>query len=59
MSLLEAVERDLSQLNTNYKFKKLIKKIDEFYGEEKIELDDLYTKGWDATGPWTLVAQNI
>lgn len=59
MSLLEAVERDLSQLNTNYKFKKLIKKIDEFYGEEKIELDDLYTKGWDSKGPWTLVAQNI
>lgn len=59
MSVLEAIERDLSQLNSHYKFKKLIKKIDDFYGDEKIELDDIYYKGWDSKGPWTLVAQNI
>lgn len=55
--MLEAIERDITTLNNDYRFKKLIQKVEETNKELKI--DDMYKKGWDSKGPWTLIAQAI
>jgi len=46
-SLLEAIERDLTQLTNDYMFKKLVEKV----GEEASP-DDLYRRGPPPEGPW-------
>ncbi|CDW91225.1 UNKNOWN [Stylonychia lemnae] len=58
-SILEAIERDITQLNNDYKFKKLASKIDQEYHNSQIVINDIYAKGWDAKGPWTLIVDKI
>jgi hypothetical protein len=58
-SMLEAIERDITSLNNDFKFKKLVVKIDELYKDSKIEIDDLYQKGWDAKGPWDAICTMV
>lgn len=43
LSVLEAVERDITTLNNDFKFKRLIKIVDQKYGANKIDFNDLYT----------------
>ena len=43
LSVLEAVERDITTLNNDFKFKRLIKIVDQKYGSNKIDFNDLYT----------------
>ena len=43
LSVLEAVERDITTLNNDFKFKRLIKIVDQKYGSSKIDFNDLYT----------------
>lgn len=56
-SVLEAVDRDISSLNNDYKFKKLVSKIES--DEDKTHIDDIYTKGWDIRGPWNDIVDKI
>lgn len=59
MSVVEAVERDITQLTNDYKFKKLTAMIDEKYGDRKVDLNDLYAVDFEAHGPWSQLAQSI
>ena len=59
MSVVEAVERDITQLMNDYKFKKLTVMIDEKYGERKVDLNDLYAVDFEANGPWRIIAHAI
>jgi hypothetical protein len=56
---MEAVEKDITTLNNDHKFKQLIAKIDEIYKNSSISLDDIYKKGYNDKGPWNLVAEKI
>jgi len=56
MSVVEAVERDITQLTNDYKFKKLTAMIDEKYGDRKVDLNDLYAVDFEASGPWRVIA---
>lgn len=58
-SMVEAVERDITQMTNDYKFKKLTQMIDEKYGEKKIDLNDIYMVDFEASGPWRSIAQSI
>lgn len=40
-------------------FKGLIKKIDETYKDDHIDIDLIYSLGWDDFGPWNKVAEII
>ncbi len=42
LSVLEAIERDITTLNNDYKYKRLIKLVDTKYGDQKIDFNDLY-----------------
>lgn len=42
LSVLEAIERDITTLNNDYKYKRLIKIVDSKYVDQKINLNDLY-----------------
>lgn len=42
LSTLEAIERDITMLNNDFKFKRLIKLVDQKYGSQKIDFNDLY-----------------
>lgn len=46
-------------MNNNFSFKRLIKKVDEKYGSQKIEYNDLYKLDFQAGGPWRQIATNI
>jgi hypothetical protein len=56
---LEAIERDITSLNNDFKYKKLVSKVDEEYKDQQIQLDDIYTKGWNSRGPWSLIVDRI
>jgi hypothetical protein len=43
LSVLEAIERDITTLNNDFKFKRLIKIVDQKYGSSRIDFNDLYT----------------
>ena len=43
MSIIEAVERDITQLNNDFKFRKLAEKVEQRYGTGKVDFSDLYT----------------
>lgn len=49
----------MTQLNNDFKFKQLVNLIDEEYKNQQIQIDDIYTKGWNAKGPWTLIVEKI
>lgn len=59
LSIIEAVERDITQMTNDYKFKKLITMVADKYGERKIDLNDLYAVDFEASGPWRTIAQTI
>lgn len=59
ISVVEAVERDITQLNNDYKFKKISMQLEERYQNQKIDLNDLFQVEFEATGPWRTLAQNI
>lgn len=59
ISVVEAVERDITQMNNDYKFKKLNTVMEERYGDKKIDLNDLYAVEFEATGPWRTLAEMI
>ena len=42
LQVLEAVERDITSLNNDYKYKRLVKLVDQRYGNKKIDFNDLY-----------------
>ena len=58
-SIIEAVERDITQLMNDYKFKKLVHMIEDKYGDKKIDLNDLYAVDFEASGPWRTIAHTI
>ena len=59
ISVIEAIERDITQLTNDYKFKKLTQIVNEKYGDQKIELNDLFSVDFEASGPWRTIAQSI
>jgi hypothetical protein len=42
LSTLEAIERDITMLNNDFKFKRLIRLVDQKYGNQKIDFNDIY-----------------
>ena len=58
-SILEAVERDITQLNNDFKFRKLADKVEEKYGSNKIDFNDLYTVDFKSEGPWRVVTDQV
>lgn len=52
LSTLEAIERDITMLNNDFKFKRLIKIVDQKYGTSKIDFNDIYKLDFKAEGPW-------
>ena len=56
-SVLEAVERDLTQLSNDFKFRQLAAAVEARF--EQVQLDDVYARGWDARGPWTALAERV
>jgi hypothetical protein len=59
LSVLEAVERDITSLSNDHKFKKLINLVTDETKDQQIHMDDIYTKGWDCRGPWNLIVDRI
>ena len=57
--MLEAVERDITSLVNDYKFKKLVARVSEETKDQQLHLDDMYTKGWDVRGPWDTIVEKI
>ena len=59
-SVLEAIERDITTLNNDFKYKRLIKMVDAKYGStQKIDFNDLYTLDFKQEGPWLRLAEQI
>jgi len=58
-SVIEAIDRDLSGLNNDYKFKRLIKIVETKYGDSKFDFNDLYSIGYKSTGPWLKIAAKV
>jgi len=56
-SVLEAIERDITSLNNEYRFKKLIAKLQD--EKREVKLEEIYKSGWDAKGPWNLICEKI
>jgi hypothetical protein len=56
---LEAIERDLTSLGNDPKFKKLINLVTDETKDQQVHIDDIYTKGWDCRGPWNLIVDRI
>lgn len=46
-------------LNNDYKFKRLIKLVDQKYGSQKIDFNDLYKLDFQADGPWRSITTSI
>ena len=42
LSTLEAIERDITMLNNDFKFRRLIRLVDQKYGNQKIDFNDIY-----------------
>lgn len=57
--MLEAIERDITSISNDYKFKKLVARIEDERKDAIVHIDDIYTKGWDCPGPWTLIVDAI
>ena len=56
---MEAIERDLTSLGNDPKFKKLINLVTDETKDQQVHIDDIYTKGWDCRGPWNLIVDRI
>lgn len=59
LSTLEAIERDITMLNNDFKFKRLIRLVDQKYGNQKIDFNDIYKLDLGAQGPWLQIAHSI
>ncbi len=59
LSVIEAIERDLTSLGNDPKFKKLINLVTDETKDQQVHIDDIYTKGWDCRGPWNLIVDRI
>jgi len=59
LSVLEAIERDVTSLGNDTKFKKLINLVTDETKDQQVHIDDIYTKGWDCRGPWNLIVDRI
>jgi hypothetical protein len=46
-------------LNNDFKFKRLIRLVDQKYGSQKIDFNDLYKLDFGAQGPWRQIAVGI
>lgn len=57
--MLEAVERDITSLSNDYKFKKLMALVAKETKDKPVQIDDIYTKGWNCKGPWNLIVDGI
>jgi len=42
LGTIEAIERDITFLNNDYKYKRLVKLVEKKYGSSKIDQNDLY-----------------
>lgn len=56
---IEAIERDITFLNNDYKYKRLVKLVEKKYGQSKIDTNDLYKMDYQANGPWRSIAGKI
>ena len=54
-SVLEAVERDIIQLNNDFKFRQLADKVE----EKKGDFNDLYNVDYKSQGPWRVVSEQV
>jgi hypothetical protein len=59
LSVLEAIERDITTLNNDYKYKRLIKLVDSRYADQKIDFNDLFKVDFQATGPWYEIVKTV
>lgn len=53
--MLEAVERDIIQLNNDFKFRQLADKVE----EKKNDFNDLYNVDYKSQGPWRIVSEQV
>lgn len=61
--MLDAVQRDITQLFNDYKFKRLIKTIEESYKEKEgyVNLDEIFyiDRFKNQTSPWMEISKKI
>ena len=58
-SVFEAIERDITQLSNDSKFKKMVALFEDDHKSKRIHLDDIYEKGWGSHGPWSQIVDKI
>lgn len=56
-SVLESVERDITTLTNDFKFKKLIQRLEE--AKVKLSIDDIFKYAMDVKGPWTIISKKV
>ena len=56
-SVLEAVEKDITTLTNDYKFKKLSIKLEE--AKIKLNIEDIFKFALDFKGPWTTISRKV
>lgn len=56
-SVLESVERDITSLTNDFKFKKLNQKLEE--AKIKLNIDDIFKYALDFKGPWTTISKKV
>lgn len=60
---MDAVQKDITQLSNDYKYKRLVKVLDELYENKSssINMDQLYfvDKFRNDSGPWMEIARRI
>ena len=58
-SVLESIERDVTSLNNDFKFKQLADCVEAKYGTGKIDFNDLYSIDYKAGGPWRVISEQV
>ena len=56
ITIVEAAERDITTLSTDFNFRKLTLEVEKKYSGDTIDFTDLYSKDPQSEGPWVDVA---
>jgi hypothetical protein len=59
ISIIDAAERDISELNADPSFRKLSTIVEAKYLDDKIDFLDLYCNDPGSEGPWKAVAAKV
>jgi len=59
ISIIDATERDISELSADASFRKLSTIVEQKYPDNKVEFLDLYCNDPGSEGPWKAVAAKV